>query len=280
MFHANMTKTTREVGDMWNDYIERVLNNTQTAATQWNKFAAECGDVETFKKAFHLRPTANKNKMRVVSTLKYKPMRGAHIKDTEIAQFLKDLYSQELFKEGLDDNTVEARKALLTEMGFQETSRSEDKDHECNLQAKMISAMPENDELKSFLKADNLTFIASEFILHPDSDKRKGLEGYKVDIIGYDGLGKIFFFELKTPKNKKDNPGKQVIKYLNRYSIEKRDQTIDVLSNYPINSIKISDVEFHGYAVHGYGEKLDIAKSKRFQSIEEPGVIYFLSDKD
>lgn len=259
---------------MSNDYFERVMANTRTAADQWNEFAAECEDVEAFKKAFHLRPKANKDKTTIVSTLKHKPMRGVYTKGTEIAKFLKDLYNQELYKEGLDYNTIEARKAVLTEMGFKETSREKDKVRECKLQANMINAMSGDSALKSFLKVENLTFIASEFILSPKSDQEKNLKGHKVDIVGYDGLNKIFFFELKTPENKEGNPVKQVSEYLEIYSSKRKEQTIAVLSNYPINSIKTGDVEFHGYVVYGYSDNLDTANSKPFLR-DEPGVIYF-----
>jgi len=108
--------------------------------------------------------------------------------------------------------------------------------------------------------------------LHPKCDKSKR---QKVDIIGYDGRGKVFFFELKTPGNINDKPEEQLTRYLDRYGIEKREETIAVLSNYPISSIKTEDIEFHGYAVYGYSEELDATNSKPFKSIEEQGVIRF-----
>jgi len=159
-------------------------------------------------------------------------------------------------------------------MGFKEASRLKNKVHEWKLQANMINAMSGDSALRSFLKVENLTFIASEFILSPKSDQEKNLKGRKVDIVGYDGLNKIFFFELKTPENKEGNPVKQVSEYLERYSSEIIEQTIAVLSNYPINSIKTGYVKFHGYVVYGYSDNLDTANSKPFHE-GEPGEIYF-----
>jgi hypothetical protein len=254
---------------MSNDYYKTIMANTRTAADQWNEFAAKCGDIEAFKKAFHLRPT--KKGVTVVSTLEDKPMRGAHSAKTKLAQFLKELYDEELHLISDDDPNKDERSDSLTRKGFRNRKYS----NEDPYQAKMINMMSGDIALKSFLKVDRLNFIASEFIVYNNTNKRK-----RLDIIGYDGLGKIFFFELKAPENKNDDPVKQVIGYLNRYGIEERDQTLEVLSNYPINSINTSDVEFHGYAVHGYGNELDVEKSRAFQGIEEPGILYFLSDKD
>lgn len=248
---------------MSNDYFKTIMDNTRTAADQWNEFAAECGDVEAFKKAFHLRPT--KKGVTVVSTLEDKPMRGVHSAKTKLAQFLKELYDEELHLISKDNPNNMKKFKLLTSKGFGDRKYS----NEDPYQAKMINMMSGDSTLKSFLKVDRLNFIASEFIVYNNTNKRK-----RLDIIGYDGLSKIFFFELKAPENKQDDPVKQVVGYLNRYAIDEKDQTLEVLSNYPINSINTSNVVFHGYAVHGYGDNLDTAKSKPFHE-GEPGVIYF-----
>ena len=266
-----MLKPTLEVVIMGSGYIEKVLNNTRTVAEQWDIFTTQCEDVDAFMKAFHLRPKSDG--VTVVSTLEYKPMRGAHSAKTKLAQFLKELYTEELHLANKNDTNNKNAIKVLTQKKFKDRITSKQKKVEESYQAKMIISMSENIALKSFLNVDNLLFISSEFILHPQSDKRKRL---RVDILGYDGLGKIFFFELKAPGNKKDKPDEQVVKYLDRYSIDRREETIDVLSNYPINSLKTRDVEFHGYAVYGYSEKLDTANSKPFKSIEEPGIISFI----
>lgn len=246
---------------MSNDYFETIMTNTRTAADQWNEFAAECEDVEAFKKAFHLRPT--KKGVTVVSTLKDKPMRGVSKDEKKLAQFLRELYNEELHLTSEGDPNKVKKIDSLTKKGFKEKEES--------YQAKMIKAMSGDSALKSFLKVESLTFIASEFIVEND---RKKLD--RPDIIAYDGLGKVFFFELKTPDNKKylDNHV-QIKNSLHKYGVVKKDHTIAVLSNYPINSIKTGDVKFHGYVVYGYSDNLDVANSKLFQSPDEPGVIYF-----
>lgn len=194
-------------------------------------------------------------------------MRGSYSAKTKVAHFLNELNKGGLHKEGLDEKTIKEKTRALTKKGFKASIQSEDKLHEWQYQARMINDMRDNKALKSFLKVDNLFFIASEFILSG---------GGKIDIVGYDGGNHVFFFELKTPSNKKDNPVVEVINYMETYGITKRDETIEVLFNYPINSIKTKDVEFHGYAVYGYSKELDVAKSKQFKSIEEPGVIQFI----
>lgn len=261
---------------MSKDYFEKVLSNTITASEQWDKFATECGDVEAFKKAFHLRPTSRESEqITVVSTLESKPMRGVRKAKTKLAQFLQELYDEELHLTSEDDPSKEKKKDSLTKKGFKEKKKDSltkkgFKEKEESYQAKMIKAMSGDSALKSFLEVESLTFIASEFIVDNDSKKLD-----KPDIIAYDGLGKVFFFELKTPENIKDKNLVQIKNYLHKYGIEKKDHTIAVLSNYPINSIKTSDVEFHGYLVYGYSANLDTTESKLFQSPDEPGVIYF-----
>jgi hypothetical protein len=256
---------------MRKSYIEKVLNNTQVAAEQWNDFATECEDMEAFRNAFHLRPKSNG--VTIVSTLGIKPMRGAHSAKTKVAQFLKELYEKELHLESSDETIIYEKKELLKYKKFEDRKKPKEKKAEETYQAKMIKSMSINKELKSFLNVKELYFIASEFILHPQSDASNR---ERVDIIGYDGLDKIFFFELKTPENTKDKPDEQVVKYLNRYSNDRREETIDVLSNYPINSIKTRDVKFHGYAVYGYSKEIDKATSKPFKNIKQPGIIRFI----
>ncbi len=259
---------------MWKDYMKNVLNTTQKASEQWEIFAAQCEDVESFRNAFHLRPT--KSKVTVVSTLKHKPMRGASLAKTKLAQFLNELYIKDLhlINGANGDKTIDEENImLLTHKKFEDRKTPKEKKTEEKYQAQMIKFMPGNNQLKSFLNADKLIFIASEFILHPQSDVSKR---ERVDIIGYDGHSKLFFFELKTPENITDKPDDQVIRYMKRYGEIKRDETIEVLSNYPINSIKTKDIEFHGYAVYGYSEELDKANSKPFTSFGEPGIIRFV----
>ena len=81
-------------------------------------------------------------------------MRGAHSAKTKIAQDLNELHKEELHRKGFDEIT-----RLLTEKGFQNCSKSEDKLHEEQYQARMINYMGSNKALKSFLKVDNLFLL-------------------------------------------------------------------------------------------------------------------------
>ena len=141
-------------------YIEKVVENTKTASEQWDKFAAQCEDIETFKKAFHLRPTSKK--VTIVCTLEPKPMRGAYSAKTKVAQFLKGLYEEELHTICKKGNTNKDYLNLLTLKKFEDRKIPKEKKAEEKYQAAMINSMAENKDLKSFLNVNELFFVASE----------------------------------------------------------------------------------------------------------------------
>lgn len=245
-------------------YIEEILENTKEASKQWNEFAKECKDIKTFQRTFHLRPT--KDKVTIVSTLEAKPMRGKKVGKTTVKRWLSELYNISYSK--LSD---EEKSLRLTELDFEDRKESS-KDAEEVFQAKMISDMSKNQSLKNFLKVDQLIFIASEFILHDREDQSKR---ERIDIIGYDGRDRLFFFELKKPSNKKDNPVTQVKRYVEVYTKEKGEEMKRVLREYPIHSVNSDHLRVEGYAVYGYGETVDLEKSIEFHKNGEAGVIRF-----
>lgn len=117
--------------------------------------------------------------------------------------------------------------------------------------------MADNALLKEKLQVNNLIFLASEFILQEIVTK----EGNKIDIIGYDGDKRLFFFELKRSKNPSGKGDAQVEEYVEIYGRQKRKDMMDVLTHYPINAIRsdvsLDDIVIEGYAVWGYGDEIE-----------------------
>jgi hypothetical protein len=224
-------------------YIDIIRDNAETVRKQWNDFAWKCKDIDSFKRRFHLRPT--KRGVTIISTLENMPMRGFHCAKTKVLYNLKKLDG--LMEEG---NNLEVE---LGKLGFSDRGKFKDKIREEDFQAKMIAGMSENVALKNELKVEDLIFIASEFILHEGKDTSSG---DKIDIVAFDGKNRLFFFELKDPNNKRDNPEEQVKRYIKLYGGDKRKDMLTVLKKYPINSVATDDIVIEGYAVYGYGEEI------------------------
>lgn len=247
-------------------------NNAKAAAKIWDEFVSTIEDKEEFVRLFHLRPTSHKtNFVTIVSTIEGREMKGIKVNRTNLKKELEKLH-------GLmnSDFTMEHKIDKLNQYGFQhENTAMVEKKH----QVHMIKDMERNDTLKEYLGVDKLIFIASEFILHnaQDNSKRE-----RIDIIGYDGVSRLFFFELKdpakdrgkyvkqAPKHKED-PVEQVRKYIEVYGGEKRQDMGEVLKNYPINSVNLDNFTIEGCALYGYGEKVDVSKSETV-SFEEQSV--------
>jgi len=241
---------------MGNDYMADIIKNTKTASEQWIEFASKKKDIDQFKKLFHLRPT--KSGVTIVSTNLGKPMRGIKVGRKVAKKHLENIYSE--YNSSVDEDDFNNK---LDDLKFQNRKISKDKINEEIVQAKMIREISGNQVLKNFLEVDELIFIASEFILHSSTDS-DNLPRERVDIIAYDGENKIFLFELKTPDNKKDNPENQLKKYLKKYSEHKKQETISVLSEYPINCINNDkNIEFEAYAIINYSNAIDYENSKR-----------------
>ncbi|HYE09726.1 MAG TPA: hypothetical protein VEF53_06060 [Patescibacteria group bacterium] len=120
--------------------------------------------------------------------------------------------------------------------------------------------MNNNKELKKYLNVEKLIFIASEFIIHESKDKdpRK-----RIDVIAFDGIDTVIFFEMKTPQNEEDDPLSQVSEYIERYGKNGKYgvEAKQILMEYPINGVTTANYKIKGYAVYGYGEKINQLKS-------------------
>lgn len=237
-------------------YLESIIENAQEAKEQWEMFTEQHKEIDEFKKKFHLRPT--KSGITIVSTLQEKPMRGKKVGKTVVKKWLDELYSLTM-----SNKSQEEKLHALTQLNFQEKTKSSSEKKEESYQAEMIEKMSDNQSLKDFLEVDELIFIASEFILY---DKSEISNRERIDIIGYDGIDRLIFFELKTPDSN-DKPIEQLKKYIDKYGGEKLGKMLKVLKEYPINSVKLKDIVIEGCAVYGYGEKVNINESK--QDVEE-----------
>lgn len=247
-------------------YMEKILKNTIEASRQWSEFEKECKDIDLFKKYFHLRPTGSG--VTIVSTLESRPMRGKKVGRTVVKKWLEELYNLMM-----SNRSQGEKEDMLTQLGFQIRKKSSTQKYEETHQAKMIAEMTINQSLKDYLGVDDIIFIASEFILHDDNDTS---DRERIDIIGYDGKNRIFFFELKAPENETDDPVEQVKRYIKKYGGIKRKDMLSVLKDYPINSIVKDDVVIEGYAVYGYGDEVNIVSSKKADNEDKVGIIKFI----
>lgn len=246
---------------MSQDYIKAIIKQAVKANAEWNALAQKYGDIKWFQAMFHLRPTS-KN-ITIVSTLDKKPMRGIILKKN----MLEELYL--IMANETYNNQIE----LLEKMGFKD--RNKNNPVEEKLQAQMVREMANNDSLKSLLKVDKLTFIASEFILFSRKDKEKENKKLRIDIIAYDGNKRVFFFELKEPENTSDNPFQQLKEYLDFYSVQKREDLVKVLKAYPINAVNYDDFIVEGYVVYGYKDSIESTIS----NIEYPDITGIIFEK-
>jgi len=202
-----------------------------------------------FKKYFHLRPCSNK--ITIVSTHPDRPMRGIKVGVTKLintVEFLADCIKND---ETINWNKIE-KENYNSGKGFEKGGKDNKKangNKEYPHQAEMINNLENNTKLKKLLCVKNLFFNASEVIFSRGrNEKRK-----KLDIVAHDGEGKVFFFEMKAPENKKDDPIKQVREYLEMYGKKGIKNKIfeEMLKNYPQGSITNIN-SYVGYGVIGY----------------------------
>lgn len=256
---------------MSKSYIEVIENNTKIAAEQWNQFALEYADIDIFKKKIHLRPTSNG--VTIVSTLDEKPMRGIHCAKTKVKETLKRINGLLISDKNLMDE--------FTKLGFQ-NKKIPNVLAEEKYQAQMIAGMSENAALKKYLGVENLIFIASEFVLLHDSNESNDKARIdRVDIIGYDGKKRLFFFELKHPLNGDVHAVEQVERYVKVYSEEKnKKDMLNVLKEYPINSVNSvnqNDIAIEGYVIWGYNELIEYEEWQT-KEIRLVGLVRFCQD--
>jgi len=236
--------------------IAEVKKNAKFAQELWDEFENEhremghINETDEFKKNFHLRPTSKG--ATIVTTMDILPMNGIVCESKkEIKEKLKDIYH--VFQAGKGTDI----KAKLMELGFPEKGRRTHNSIEVEFQAEMISGMSDNVALKEKLQVNDLIFLASEFILQENETR----DGKKIDIIGYNGDKRLFFFEVKRSNKPSGKGDVQVEEYVNVYGQLKRNDMMDVLTHYPINAIRsdvsLDDIEIEGYAVWGYGDEIE-----------------------
>lgn len=240
------------------DYAKQLLI-AKTAKKELEEFKNENPDAyEKFIEWFHLRPGSNK--VTIVTTHHDRPMRGIYIGRTKVksaAEFLAGCIT--------DNKTIDWDKIANTYnsgKGFAAGGGSNGKingNKEYPHQANMINDLHDNKKLKNLLGVKNLYFVASEVVFSRRNEKRK-----KIDVVAHDGEGKVFFFEMKAPDNKLDNPVKQVKEYLEMYGKKGEKNKIfeEMLKCYPQNPIaKIN--EYVGYGIIGYSENPVLDKNEK-----------------
>lgn len=193
-----------------------------------------------FSMFFHLRPRAND--VTIVSTHPDCPMRGISISISKVATTMAQMADCINTENGTVDWT---RIQKLTGEAFVTGHQNQEFFYQMN----MINNMESNQRLKALLQVDNLYFTASEVIFSRGKEERK-----RIDIVSHNGMGKVFFFELKAPENIKDDPISQVKGYLKLYGKGGIKNQIfeEIMANYPQNPIT-NITEYAGYGVVGYG---------------------------
>ncbi|MDR0652615.1 MAG: hypothetical protein LBG12_04840 [Synergistaceae bacterium] len=117
------------------------------------------------------------------------------------------------------------------------------------LQAKFINDLTrDGSAVCTRLGVNKLYFVASELILQEVETSG----GDKIDVVAADEKGNVFFFEMKSEQNKKDNPVAQVARYIERYGKNghRNDEFEKLLRNYPIHSVSKID-KYSGIVVIG-----------------------------
>jgi hypothetical protein len=228
--------------------IKDVIRNAESAKKTWGEFTSKNPD-RKFDRYFHLRPTSRR--VTIVTTHETRPMRGVESAITELYDALC-VVNDAISGDSVDWDTIKS-KLRGKEFEIGGVGKEKNEENEFRLQARMINGMRGNAELKTKLGVGDLRFAASEMILREKDVKG----GKKIDIVGHDGMGSVFFFELKTPGNMKDAPKAQVEKYLDRYGKGGfgNEAFENLMKTYPMYSIPSLE-KYFSYAVVGYGEKI------------------------
>jgi hypothetical protein len=247
---TNTTNTPTAIRD-----YEKQISIAKTAQTTLSEYREEAPDMYAkFAKLFHLRPCSKD--ITIVTTHPCRPMRGITVCGSKLKNALAFIASCI----GDDGKTVDwaaLEKRYNTGKGFVKGFTNREFPHQAN----MINHMCDNKELKKLLGVQNLYFTASEVIFS------RGLLGQKkkIDVVGHDDAGKVFFFEMKAPENERDNPIEQVQSYLELYGKNggkkgaKNEVFEKMMANYPQNPITRIN-EYIGYGIVGYSENIVLEK--------------------
>ena len=223
--------------------IKDVLNNAEYGKKIYEELEEKLEEIYKFKKFFHIRPITDG--FTIISTHPERPMNGIKVRKTKLKEAIIQI-SKSIEKENIDWN-----KAKLNSKEF---PISGDSKGEYRLQANFINTITKgNKQLNNILEVNKLYFIGSEMILQENRTK----EGKKPDVVAIGDNGKVFLFELKTSKNKVDDPKTQVEKYIETY--ENNEPYKNLILNYPMTKIDRIN-KYEGWIVRGNKDIEDIIK--------------------
>lgn len=216
------------------------------------------GKYDKFVKWFHLRPGSGN--ITIVTTHHSRPMRGIHVGKTEIKSSI-DFLADCIADDGKTVDWEKIARSYNAGRGFDPGDGNGKKEYP--YQAEMINHLAENQKLKGLLGVQNLYFTGSEILFSRGDEKRK-----KIDIVAHDGRGKVFFFEMKAPGNKRDDAVTQVKSYLDMYGKggEKNGIFEKMMAVYPQNPIDVIS-EYVGCGIVGYSENPILEKENLFKCL-------------
>jgi hypothetical protein len=224
--------------------IEKVISNAKTTTQAFNSFASSNpADAAEFRKFYHLRPTSGG--VTIVTTHPDFPLRGITVAKTKLFGAVADI--------------LKSPQISAVETGGKQFHKgTKNGKNEYPLQARFINDINGGSlEIREKLGCKNLYFIGSEIILQEGTTSN----GKKIDVVAADNLGRVYFVELKSNKNKSDNPYNQVREYLDIYGKDgsKNKDMEDLLENYPNYSLpKIT--EFIGVVVKGDKDQYSVER--------------------
>ena len=272
----------------YKEYSDKVFKQANAASKIWGEFAGVIDDAEEFSRYVHLRP--NPENVKAISTFDHMAMRGNKVpvvndakrkkkvfKDGRLYKLLEELYA--LYQS--TEKPLDLVQTEMSKLGFSIAGGDKDEE-EFGIQAKHIQNWSNNNAIREYLNLKTLQYITTEFVLFnnaiknflTDKEKTEGIgiaenaisKKKIVDILAYDENGDLVFIELKTEKNKSDDPINQVAMYMDYYSIpEVKESFIKLLNAYPIHPLQpkkpAEKLNFRGLVVYGYGETIDQEKT-------------------
>lgn len=224
--------------------IKDVLSNAKYGKRAYEELEKEkLDEVEKFKKFFHIRPKTGG--FTIVSTHPERPMNGIKVPKTKLKGAIIQI------AQSIEKDKIDWERAKINSKEFHISGKSKG---EYRLQANFINTITKgNKQLNNILGVNNLYLIGSEMILQENTTKG----GNKPDVVAIDDNGRVLLFELKTSKNKVDDPKTQVEKYTETY--EKNERYERLILNYPMT--KIDNInKYEGWIVRGNKDIEDIIK--------------------
>jgi Holliday junction resolvase len=243
------------------------MDYVKFAAEVWEKFK-ENNPNELVSKYFHLRPASSY--VQLITTVPIEEFALTGFKCTTERGRVGLINKLEDVNAALQKEKKSPTTSFMKRMGFNGTNKIH-KTAEHLLQSNFINMLNGNSlDKKKFekdIKSSDLTFIASEFVIHKKGDGKKDI----LDVIAYDGET-LYMIELKVgaPYNGTKGLREQIGRYIGKYGTKgtKFKQLCELLRKYPINNVvDIKNVKF--FAVSS--EKENDVSSLKVQSVEDLG---------